>query len=149
MGEYEKLLRRSSIAVALCLAAVLLCYFWIDRPVAFFVHRHHFNEITVLRWLTYPPPEVQTWSPLILTILAVRRALGPLSRWQKCCWSRAPAWLWPINSVSASEISLVATGRRLGFRTTRRSSALEPTASIRLSVATTWVASLQVTPPES
>jgi len=62
MGEYEKLLRRSSIAVALCLAAVLLCYFWIDRPVAFFVHRHHFNEITVLRWLTYPPPEVQTWS---------------------------------------------------------------------------------------
>jgi len=83
MGEYEKLLRRSSIAVALCLAAVLLCYFWIDRPVAFFVHRHHFNEITVLRWLTYPPPEVQTWSPLILTILAVRRALGPLSRWQK------------------------------------------------------------------
>jgi membrane-associated phospholipid phosphatase len=83
MSEYEKLLRRSSIALAVCLVAVLVCYFWIDRSVAFFVHRHHFNDIKVLRWLTYPPPEVQTWSPLILTMLAVRRAWGPLKRWQK------------------------------------------------------------------
>src|SRR5437868_10035185 len=83
MTEYGKLLRQSSIAIAICLVAVLVCYFWIDRPVAFFVHRDHFNEITAFRWLTYPPPEVQTWSPLVLTMLAVRRALGPLSRWQK------------------------------------------------------------------
>ena len=83
MTEYGKLLRQSSIAIAICLVAVLVCYFWIDRPVAFFVHRDHFNEITAFRWLTYPPPEVQTWSPLVLTMLAVRRGLGPLSRWQK------------------------------------------------------------------
>src|SRR5438874_2527893 len=83
MTEYGKLLRQSSIAIAICLVAVLVCYFWIDRPVAFFVHRDHFNEITAFRWLTYPPPEVQTWSPLVLAMLAVRRALGPLSRCQK------------------------------------------------------------------
>jgi membrane-associated phospholipid phosphatase len=83
MREYAKLLRRSSSALALCLVAVLLCYFWIDRPVAFFVHRHHIDELRILRWLTYPPPEVQTWSPLVLTFLFVRRAWGPWLRWQK------------------------------------------------------------------
>ena len=43
--EYRRLLRRTLIATALCIAAVLVCYFWIDRPVAFFVYRHHINTI--------------------------------------------------------------------------------------------------------
>jgi membrane-associated phospholipid phosphatase len=81
--EYRRLLRRTLIATALCIAAVLVCYFWIDRPVAFFVYRHHINEFQVFRWLTYPPPEVQNWSALVLTILMVRRAWGPFLRWQK------------------------------------------------------------------
>ena len=81
--EYRRLLRRTLIATALCIAAVLVCYFWIDRPVAFFVYRHHINKFQVFRWLTYPPPEVQNWSALVLTILMVRRAWGPFVHWQK------------------------------------------------------------------
>jgi len=81
--EYRRLLRRTLIAIAVCTAAVLICYFWIDRPVAFFVYRHHINTIRVFRWLTYPPPEVQNWSALALTILVIRRARGPFLRWQK------------------------------------------------------------------
>ena len=81
--EYRRLLHRTLIAAALCVGAVLVCYFWIDRPVAFFVDRHHINTIQVFRWLTYPPPEVQNWSALVLTILVVRRAWGPFLRWQK------------------------------------------------------------------
>jgi len=77
------LLRRSLIALAICLGAVLVCYFWIDRPTAFFVHRHHLDQVKVFHWLTYPPPELQTWSPLILTALVLRRTWGPWSRWQK------------------------------------------------------------------
>ena len=83
MPEYRKLLWRASTAVALCIGAVLVCYFWIDRPVAFFVYRHHINEFQVFHWLTYPPPEVQTWSPLVLAVLLVRRAWKPFLRWQK------------------------------------------------------------------
>jgi membrane-associated phospholipid phosphatase len=79
----QKLLVRVAIALAICLGTVLVCYFWIDRPVAFFVDRHHLNQVKVFRWLTHPPPQVQTWSPLILTALAVRRAWGPWARWQK------------------------------------------------------------------
>ena len=81
--NYGALLRRSLIVTALCIAAVLLCYFCVDRPVAFFVYGHHINKIEVFRWLTYPPPEVQNWSALMLTILMVRRAWGPFLRWQK------------------------------------------------------------------
>lgn len=80
---YRRLLRRTLIATALCIGAVLICYFWIDRSVAFFVYRHHINTIEVFRWLTYPPPEVQNWSALVLAILMVRRAWGPFLRWQK------------------------------------------------------------------
>jgi len=63
--EYRSLLRRTLVITALCIAAVLLCYFWIDRPVAFFVYRHHINRFQVFRSLTYPPPEVQNWSALV------------------------------------------------------------------------------------
>src|SRR5881396_727370 len=81
--EYRRLLRQTLITTALCIVTVLVCYFWIDRPVAFFVYRHPINTIQVFRWLTYPPPEVQNWSALVLTILMIRRAWGPFLRWQK------------------------------------------------------------------
>src|SRR4029077_19177622 len=81
--EYRRLLRRTLSITAFCIATVFICYFWIDRPVAFFVYRHHINTIQFFRWLTYPPPEVQNWSALVVTILVVRRAWGPFLRWQK------------------------------------------------------------------
>jgi len=81
--DYRKLLRRTLIAVGVCVFAVLVCYFWVDRPVAFFVYRHHINTVRAFRWLTYPPPEVQNWSALVLTILVIRRAWAPFSLWQK------------------------------------------------------------------
>jgi membrane-associated phospholipid phosphatase len=80
---YHRLLRHTLITLALCSAVVVICYFWVDRGVAFFVYDHHINKIDIFRWLTYPPPEVQNWSALVLTILIVRRAWGPFLRWQK------------------------------------------------------------------
>jgi len=81
--DYRALLRRSLIATGICVLTVLICYFWIDRPVAFFVYDHHINGIEVFPWLTYPPPEVQNWSALVLTLPIIRRAWGPFLRWQK------------------------------------------------------------------
>ena len=82
-SDYRGLLRRTLIITAVCTVAILICYFWIDRPVAFFVYHHHINKIHVFRCFTYPPPEVQNWSALMLTILVLRRAWGPFLRWQK------------------------------------------------------------------
>jgi len=82
-GEYRTLLRHSLIVTSSCIFAVVICYFWVDRTVTFFVSDHHINDIAVFRWLTYPPPELQNWSALMLTVLIIRRAWGPFQRWQK------------------------------------------------------------------
>jgi len=81
-APFARLVLGSLIAVVSCAALVVICYFAIDRPVAFFVHRHQVAKIDELRWLTEPPPLVQSWSPLVLMLLIVRRAAGPWRRWQ-------------------------------------------------------------------
>jgi membrane-associated phospholipid phosphatase len=83
MTEYPRLLRQASIALGFCFIAVLICYLWVDRPVAFYVYHQHLNQIRIFRWLTYPPPEFQTWSPLVITLLLIRRAFGRFPRWEK------------------------------------------------------------------
>jgi hypothetical protein len=60
--EYRNLLCLSLILACSCIVAVVVCYFRVDRSVAFFVYNHHISNIEVFRWLTYPPPEVQNWS---------------------------------------------------------------------------------------
>jgi membrane-associated phospholipid phosphatase len=80
--ELLSVLRRSIVAATACVFAVILCYFFIDRPVALYVHKHGVNRFTLLKWLTYPPPLVQTWSPLVIALLVVRRAWWPWRRWQ-------------------------------------------------------------------
>ncbi len=76
-------LLRASTALALAAILVVICYFFVDRPVAFYVHDHGLAKYRVFKWLTYPPPWVQDWSPLALTVLVVRRAWGPFSRSEK------------------------------------------------------------------
>ena len=74
------LLRRSLLAALLCAILVALCYFFVDRPVAYFVHDQDFGRYPVLKWLTYPPPILERWSPLVLVILVIRRSGGPFHR---------------------------------------------------------------------
>jgi membrane-associated phospholipid phosphatase len=80
--DFRGLLQRSLVAVAVCVSLVVVCYLWIDRPVAFYVHDFQIDRVRIFKWLTYPPPLVQTWSLLVLALVAVRRAWGPLARWQ-------------------------------------------------------------------
>lgn len=80
--ELHGLLRKTLIVVALCIVAVVVCYFYVDRPIAFFVYDHRTAKLDGLKWLTEPPPMMQSWSPLVLMVLAVRRAFEPWKRWQ-------------------------------------------------------------------
>lgn len=77
------LLYRTLAAVCICMIVVVFCYFFVDRQVAFFVHNHGVDKFAVFKWLTYPPPIVQTWSPLVLALLAIRRGFGPWKNWQR------------------------------------------------------------------
>jgi membrane-associated phospholipid phosphatase len=79
---YRTLLHRSVVVIAACGLAVIICYFFVDRPLAFFVHDHGIANFVEFRWLTEPPPIVQGWSPLVLVLLAIRRTFGPWHDWQ-------------------------------------------------------------------
>ena len=81
--NYAQLLRNTLAALLVCAALVALRYFFVDRPVAFYVHSHGFADYVVLKWLTYPPPLLQAWAPVVLAALAVRRAWGPFRRWER------------------------------------------------------------------
>jgi len=63
-------------------ALVAACFVFVDRPVAFFVYHQRFSDMAVLKWLTYPPPILQAWTPAALAALMVRRAWGPFCRWE-------------------------------------------------------------------
>jgi membrane-associated phospholipid phosphatase len=77
---FRQLLRSTCLALAVCAALVTTCYYSIDRPVAFYVHNHHVNQHEIFKWLTYPPPWVQTWSPLMLVMIVVMHFFGETPR---------------------------------------------------------------------
>jgi membrane-associated phospholipid phosphatase len=80
---FHRLLLRSVGALSLCALLVTVCYFWVDRPVAFFVASHEFGHYRLLKWLTYPPPIIQTLAPGVMAVLMIRRGFGPFSRWER------------------------------------------------------------------
>jgi membrane-associated phospholipid phosphatase len=80
--DFLQLLRKTLAALLLCAALVLICYWLVDRRVAYYVHDQGFAGYAVLTWLTYPPPILQAWTPLVLAALMVRRAWGPFRRWE-------------------------------------------------------------------
>lgn len=74
---------RSILALLIAAVLVAICYFFIDRPVAFFVYDQHLSSHVVLKWLTYPPPILQAWSPVGLIVLVLLWMRGPWNRGAK------------------------------------------------------------------
>ena len=79
---YTTLLVRSAVALVCCAILVVLCYLFVDRPVAFWVADHHTNRFRILVWLQDPPPVLQAWAPGAIVALMIRRAWGPFRRWE-------------------------------------------------------------------
>lgn len=82
-NPYQTLLRRTGAALAVCLALVILCYYTVDRPVAFYVANHHIAKTPTLELLTEPPPLVQGWSPLVVALVLASWAWFAPRRWQR------------------------------------------------------------------
>jgi membrane-associated phospholipid phosphatase len=80
--EFARLIRTTLIAMVVCAALVAIGYFFVDRPVAFWVHDHGVSKLAVLKWITYVPPAAETWSPLVLVVVMLRRALGTVTRFE-------------------------------------------------------------------
>lgn len=80
--DFRRLGKHALAALIVGVILVMFCYFFVDRQVAYYVYNHGINKITIFKWLTYPPPLVQTWSPVVLVMLAIRRVMGPWKHWQ-------------------------------------------------------------------
>jgi membrane-associated phospholipid phosphatase len=81
--DFGQLLRQTLVALAVCAMLVTVGYLFVDRPIAIAVHEHDVARFAVLKWLTYPPPILQAYVPLVLAYLMVRRARGPFGRWER------------------------------------------------------------------
>ena len=82
-SNFGKLLWNTLTALLLCAVLVLLCYLFVDRPVAYYIHDQRFADHLLLKWLTYPPDILQAWVPVVLAALMVRRVRGPFRRWER------------------------------------------------------------------
>jgi membrane-associated phospholipid phosphatase len=82
-STFRKLFRNTLVALLCCAALILLCYLFVDRPVAFYVHDQRFADYPVLKWLTYPPDILEALVPVALAVLMVRRIRGPFNRWER------------------------------------------------------------------
>ncbi len=85
---YHRLFRRTAVVFVVAIAAVVLSYYFVDRAVARGVYDHRVAKTEIfgkpiIKWLTYPPPLAQTWSPLVFAVLMLWRLRGPLAHWQK------------------------------------------------------------------
>src|ERR1051326_5857082 len=81
-SNFTQLFRKTTVAFLIGLGLVLICYAFIDRPLAFYVRHHNFDGYVFLKWLTYPPPIAQAWTPVVLVALLLRRLYGPLRKWE-------------------------------------------------------------------
>ena len=82
-NPYQTLLRRTAASLAICIPSVVICYYAVDRPIAFYVAQHQLEKAPGLKWLTEPPPLVQGWSPLVAALLVITWAWTTPQRWQR------------------------------------------------------------------
>jgi membrane-associated phospholipid phosphatase len=79
----RRLLAHTAYSSAACAALVLLCYFYIDRPVALWVSAH--PELAP-NWLTASPDLIIAaviLSPLLVILVAIRRVWMPWRQWEQ------------------------------------------------------------------
>ncbi len=77
-SDFATLARHTVLAILIAAVAVTICFFFVDRPVAYFVADHELPKVPVFKWLTYPPPIVESWLPVVLAALMIRRRVRSL-----------------------------------------------------------------------
>ncbi len=68
--------RRLLLALGLTTLAVWICYAWLDRPLAWFVHDHALPRVAGLRALTHLPDAIVVASAVVLMLAPLRLRLG-------------------------------------------------------------------------
>lgn len=79
-APFAVLLKRTLVLVLLAAGGVTTCYFFVDRPVAWFVHDHLIPQNDhFLKYVQEPPGWFDWLAPLVIVGLMIRRAGGPFT----------------------------------------------------------------------
>jgi membrane-associated phospholipid phosphatase len=70
------LLMNGVLALLLGTLLVMVCYYYVDKPVAFWVHDNHFRQYLPLKYLTFIPNIVAAAVPIIYISFIILYALG-------------------------------------------------------------------------
>jgi membrane-associated phospholipid phosphatase len=76
------LLLKTAVALALGLALVALCYFFVDRPVAWFVHQHSLVSERILRWPALMSDWFKGLAPAAIVVIVLWRLWKRAGRFQ-------------------------------------------------------------------
>jgi membrane-associated phospholipid phosphatase len=79
------LLLRSAAALFLTGIVVALCYAFVDRPVAWFVHDHHLARLPWLHWPVAAGDWLKLLMPWMLVLAVLWRTWKPAGRLQAVC----------------------------------------------------------------
>jgi membrane-associated phospholipid phosphatase len=74
------LLSRAVMTLVSCAVLVTFCYFFVDRPVAYYIHARQINKSAALERLTHIPMAFDVIAPIVLVLAAVKRAWAPWTR---------------------------------------------------------------------
>ena len=76
------LLLKTAVALALGVALIAFCYFFVDRPVAWFVHQHSLASGKVLRWLAHLSDRLKDLAPAAIVVVVLWRLWKRAGRFQ-------------------------------------------------------------------
>lgn len=75
------LLQRWGVAFAVMVAAVAVCYFFLDRPIAYFAH-DHLRQYRFFVQMTKIPESFAALGSIIAVVFGLMSLARPLARWQ-------------------------------------------------------------------
>lgn len=88
-STYFSLLQKTLSSLVICTLLVLICYHWVDQPVAFFVYQHHIHKFTWLGSLTSIADGIFILAPIYIVFYCVALAFKKLSACYKIFWVMA------------------------------------------------------------
>ena len=83
MPSYRKLLFQSILALIICSVLVVICYYFVDKPVAFFVYHSHLYQYSIFVWMTYIAGALFVIAPIALILFIIRFAIKPMTLMSK------------------------------------------------------------------
>lgn len=75
--------RNGILAIISGISLVLICYQWIDKPVAYWSYAYHLNQFFIFKWLTHIPEAFIASMGIIYPLLIIRFCYSKWTHYDK------------------------------------------------------------------